>query len=878
MLRVVPNHSMRRTIAAGCLLFLSSPPVWGADWPGFKRDTAKTSYAREQAYPADVGAPLTEAWSYNHIPGQVRSSPIVAGGKVFFGSRDNSVWAFDAETGAIVWQYSTDDWVDATPAAAEGKIYVPSRDGKLYAFDQNDGSTPLWTFSSGGKDMSSPVILNNRIYWTSGYPQTRIVCVSAVTGELLWQQGLGNNSASSPVIEGNAVIAGANNGIISAFSLTDGTPLWAYQTSGNIFYSSLAGDGQGYVYGVAGGDDPKLYAFRVSDGSLKTGYPVSLVDLSPIPGVGKPASETSSVAIAGDRLYVCMTGVDGGSVKLKIYCRNLSDGGPVWSQEIGNTPEGLGYASTPAVANDVVYVGSGDKKLYLFKAADGTSLGTLTLDHKIVSSPAVSNGKIFIATLGGSIYALTARKAAAIASPAEMSIVGGIVPVTGLTVNPDFQNYKVSYGAGTSPSGWTQIGATHESPVTTLGTLESWDTTNLSPGLYTLRLAVSDAAVNAPDSTSHVTVRIDPSYVRQHVNASQEAVLAGADGTRLVIPAAGLNQNDYVTLQRPSASPGDKAPDGTASTGILRQFEFDSPQTKLLKQATLTIPYDEMTVASMSAGALRLFLWNGSQWTLVADSSSDTAARTVSGRVSSAGIYQIMEYRVADTNADYVYISPDGAEIHISSGSLSRADSVTVLKHTSGDIFNKKTPVNTSAMPEIWEFKTGQADTVFLKPVTIKIPYNPSNLPAGIPEARLRIYLWYPDLGVWKIVNGSRVDMEKKKVSLQVSHFSNYRIMAFLSVGPLLEKNKVYTYPNPAKGETVTFKTYLGDDADIVIDVFNVAGEKVVQLNNTGTAGNVIETTWDIRDVASGIYIYRVEAKTPAGGKANVTKKLAILH
>jgi hypothetical protein len=161
--------------------------------------------------------------------------------------------------------------------------------------------------------------------------------------------------------------------------------------------------------------------------------------------------------------------------------------------------------------------------------------------------------------------------------------------------------------------------------------------------------------------------------------------------------------------------------------------------------------------------------------------------------------------------------------------------------------------------------------------VEIRLPYRAADLNGAAPE-RLRVYLWYPDEKIWRIVNDSVVDKTAMKVGVRVSHFSIYRAVLFQTSGALLEKDKVYAYPNPATGETVAIKTYLGDDARITIDVFNVAGEKVASLANSGTAGNVVETVWNAGRIASGVYVYRVEAKSASGAKAEVIKKLAIVH
>ena len=49
--------------------------------------------------------------------------------------------------------------------------------------------------------------------------------------------------------------------------------------------------------------------------------------------------------------------------------------------------------------------------------------------------------------------------------------------------------------------------------------------------------------------------------------------------------------------------------------------------------------------------------------------------------------------------------------------------------------------------------------------------------------------------------------------------------------------SNVYTYPNPAKGDRLTFKYRVGDNADVTVDVYNLAGERVTHLEKYNNPG-----------------------------------------
>ncbi|MCB4790948.1 MAG: PQQ-binding-like beta-propeller repeat protein [Elusimicrobia bacterium] len=168
--------------------------------------------------------------------------------------------------------------------------------------------------------------------------------------------------------------------------------------------------------------------------------------------------------------------------------------------------------------------------------------------------------------------------------------------------------------------------------------------------------------------------------------------------------------------------------------------------------------------------------------------------------------------------------------------------------------------------------------TIFFKNILIKIPYMNSDV-VDMKKENLRIFWADISNNTWKTVNTSDATLENGRVWAVIPHFSYYRIMEYLpGKEDLISGNKVYTYPNPATGNKLFFKYYLGDKADITIDVYDIAGELIAHLTKDGCpAGIFSEIEWNISGIASGVYIYRFAAKTPYGTRY-LKKKLAIVH
>lgn len=76
-----------------------------------------------------------------------------------------------------------------------------------------------------------------------------------------------------------------------------------------------------------------------------------------------------------------------------------------------------------------------------------------------------------------------------ISSPQMNAEVRGTVLIEGTAWLPNFNFYKVEYGIGPDPSDWILIGVTHSTPVVE-GILETWDTTQVPDGSYSIRLRV----------------------------------------------------------------------------------------------------------------------------------------------------------------------------------------------------------------------------------------------------------------------------------------------------------------------------------------------------------------------------------------------------
>ena len=78
---------------------------------------------------------------------------MISDGTVYVGSDGGlgapGLYAISIETGEELWVFPTENGVQSSPALADGVVYFGSRDKNLYALDERTGEG-VWRFETGG--------------------------------------------------------------------------------------------------------------------------------------------------------------------------------------------------------------------------------------------------------------------------------------------------------------------------------------------------------------------------------------------------------------------------------------------------------------------------------------------------------------------------------------------------------------------------------------------------------------------------------------------------------------------------------------------------------------------------------------------------------
>ena len=201
-------------------------------------------------------------------------------------------------------------------------------------------------------------------------------------------------------------------------------------------------------------------------------------------------------------------------------------------------------------------------------------------------------------------------------------------------------------------------------------------------------------------------------------------------------------------------------------------------------------------------------------------------------------------------------------------------------------------PEGYKTLPPVAAFSFNSvANVVFSENVTIKMHYNPSNLPNGVYEKDLIIYGYSG--GKWNPLtqNGAAGKIEGGTIILTTNATCQMYAIMYRSPEVIIKEDKAtagfkestYCYPNPSRGK-VTFAYNLVSKSKITIKVYTMLGDIVWEDTHTQESGVDRNRSWNCcnnagEKIASGVYFYRATMEPEDGSAAaTVTKKLIIVQ
>jgi len=234
-----------------------------------------------------------------HARGGIASTPAVEDGMLYFLGRDGRLQALDVATGKPLWSFRTqgeaqfsapglygqpqeqelppDPWdlYLSSPLVHGGKVYFGSSDERVYALDARSGKL-LWAYKTGGMVHSSPALSGKNI--VIGSWDGAVYALDAESGEQRWRvqteteqkQSIMLGIQASPTVDGDTVYVGSRDGHFYALDARSGKQRWRWDAKGSWVVGTAAVDRDNVYFGTS--DTGVVVALDKASGKQRWSY------------------------------------------------------------------------------------------------------------------------------------------------------------------------------------------------------------------------------------------------------------------------------------------------------------------------------------------------------------------------------------------------------------------------------------------------------------------------------------------------------------------------------------------------------------------------------------------------------------------------------
>lgn len=400
---------------------IALPPAYvNTDWPQTGGNTAHAVQHTGASGPLDI-VWKKDVGDGSNRKGFIAAPPVIANGVIYVMDADNTVRAFNEQTGARLWQYKIEvtsgettrtkglsvvdrvrdpvsffdgsgrdkDGVGGGLAVDNGVLYATSGLGALVALDAQSGNV-VWRRSTRVPMHSAPTVANGRIYAISD--DNEIIAFDARNeGEVLWTyQGIIETArmltVPAPAVVNDVVVAPFSSGEIIALRSQNGGVLWQDSLSSTARLTPLASlndisfgpvVADGYVIATAQSGVMTAFDFR-------TGQRIW----------SKPAGSIGMPWVVGDFIFVATT-------DSKVAALSKIDGSVIWVTQLAafNKPEKRKDRivwSGPVLAGDRLMVVSSKGLAVTINPYDGQILSERKVGGSVMVPPIIANETVYL--------------------------------------------------------------------------------------------------------------------------------------------------------------------------------------------------------------------------------------------------------------------------------------------------------------------------------------------------------------------------------------------------------------------------------------------------------------------------------------------------
>ena len=273
----------------------------------------------------------------------------------------------------------------SAPVVSGSVFYTGTYTGEVYALDAKTGARKWEPYDTGKPIVGAPAISGNEMIIASG---DKLYKLNIETGRPAWEEPFdtGGKIWSTPVIAEGIVYFGNLDHKLYAVDLETKEKLWEKGFDGAIASTALIVEDTLYI----GTLNNKFYALDIAD-----------------------KGESKWVFKADNWIWTQAAFHEGtvyfGSFGGKVYALDAKTGQSKWSRPY-DTGTGDRLRSAPAIAGEVLLVGSQDDHVYGLRLEDGLEAwAPLYFDDDIMADPYVSGTKVYFLDKDDIVYAVNAE-------------------------------------------------------------------------------------------------------------------------------------------------------------------------------------------------------------------------------------------------------------------------------------------------------------------------------------------------------------------------------------------------------------------------------------------------------------------------------------
>ena len=364
---------------------------WELTRPGPTAAATRHLAARHVAKPHGPGAKI---WSYP--VGSPVAAVAVAGRAVFAGTTENSVYALDAATGALIWRRETTHALnDQLVLAGDNVIIADGSGGGVYALEAATGQQ-RWSVKSG--DVLGLATADGIVYagvavksGTTG----GVTALSADRGRLVWTAKFRRkrDADGGLAVSRGVVYVTTSDGEIYAFRAADGRRRWRIAGRKVTFGTAPPVVAGGVLYASSDDKIPVLYAVHAATGR---GLWHHSMGASAFPAY---------LAVADGVVFAGLTRINGAGLNAgDLSALNAATGHQRWRVRVAG-----GVDLAPTADSGVVYTGSNNGALDAWQADTGNKLWSFSTAGLIGTNIAVARGVVYFGSSDNHVYAVTAQ-------------------------------------------------------------------------------------------------------------------------------------------------------------------------------------------------------------------------------------------------------------------------------------------------------------------------------------------------------------------------------------------------------------------------------------------------------------------------------------